>query len=77
MPEWAAAVEKIMVVCAILLALKNRGIDVAPFKSGPDYLNPMFHGESIGTEDTNPDLCFTQEELVRRLFLKHAAKWKV
>lgn len=68
---------KTTVVCAILQALKDRGLDVASFKCGPDYIDPMFHSEILGTPGNNVDLYFAGEELARGLFLKHAAKLNV
>ena len=68
---------KTTVVCAILQAFKNRGLDVASFKCGPDYIDPMFHSEIIGTPCTNIDLYFAGEQLARGLFLKHAAEYNV
>ena len=37
---------KTTVVCALLQALKDRGLSPAAFKSGPDYIDPMFHRRS-------------------------------
>ena len=34
---------KTTVTCALLAALKKRGMDPCAFKSGPDYIDPMFH----------------------------------
>jgi cobyrinic acid a,c-diamide synthase len=68
---------KTTVVCAILQAFKNRGLDVASFKCGPDYIDPMFHSEIIGTPSTNLDLYFAGEQLARGLFLKHSAELNV
>ena len=34
---------KTTVACAVLAALKKRGADPCAFKSGPDYIDPMFH----------------------------------
>ena len=68
---------KTTVVCAILQALKSRGLDIASFKCGPDYIDPMFHSEIISTPCTNIDLYFTREALSKGLLLKHAAEFNV
>ena len=68
---------KTTVTCAILQALKNRGHDLASFKCGPDYIDPMFHEEIIGTPSANIDLFFLQEAQVRERFLAHAAELNV
>lgn len=68
---------KTTVVCAILQALKNRGHDVASFKCGPDYIDPMFHSEIIGAQSANIDLYFAGEQLARGLFLKHSSQLNV
>lgn len=68
---------KTTVVCAILQALKNRGCDLASFKCGPDYIDPMFHTEIIGAQSANIDLFFAGEDLARSRFLHHAADLNV
>ena len=68
---------KTTVVCAILQALKNRGCDLAAFKCGPDYIDPMFHTEIIGAPSSNVDLFFADENLARARFLEHAADLNV
>lgn len=68
---------KTTVVCAILQALKNRGHEVASFKCGPDYIDPMFHSEIIGTQSANLDLFFSDDAQARSLFAKHAAELNV
>lgn len=68
---------KTTVVCAVLQALKNRGCNVASFKCGPDYIDPMFHSEIIGTQSTNIDLFFSEEKQARSLFVKHVADLNV
>lgn len=47
---------KTTVVCALLQALQNRGVQVAAFKSGPDYIDPMFHSRVLQTPSRNLDL---------------------
>ena len=68
---------KTTTTCAILQALKNRGRDVASFKCGPDYIDPMFHSEIIGAQSTNIDLFFSDEAQARSLFAKHAAELNI
>ena len=68
---------KTTIVCAILQALKNREYDVASFKCGPDYIDPMFHSEIIGAQSTNIDLFFSDEAQARSLFGKHAAELNI
>ena len=68
---------KTTAACAILQALVNRGEEVAAFKCGPDYIDPMFHSEIIGAESGNIDLFFAGEPLARSLFLRHAKELNV
>ena len=68
---------KTSVTCAILQALKNRGCDLASFKCGPDYIDPMFHTEVIGAPCTNIDLFFLDGMRARERFLVHAAELNV
>ena len=44
----ASGCGKTTVTCAVLQALVNRGLDPVAFKSGPDYIDPMFHAEVLG-----------------------------
>ncbi len=64
---------KTLVTCGILQALVNRGLKVASFKCGPDYIDPMFHGRVIGTKSRNLDTFFTDAETTRYLFAKNAS----
>ena len=41
---------KTTVACAVLAALKKRGADPCAFKSGPDYIDPMFHSRVLGAK---------------------------
>ncbi|MDO4260794.1 MAG: cobyrinate a,c-diamide synthase [Eubacteriales bacterium] len=64
---------KTLITCGILQALVNRGMKVASFKCGPDYIDPMFHGRVIGTRSRNIDTFFTDAETTRALFAKNTA----
>lgn len=63
---------KTMITCGILQALVNRGLKVASFKCGPDYIDPMFHAKVIGTRSKNLDTFFAGENDTRYLFAKEA-----
>lgn len=63
---------KTTMTCAILQALVDRGTAVASFKCGPDYIDPMFHSEVIGTQCRNLDLHFFDENTLRALLAKGA-----
>jgi len=49
---------KTTVTCAVLSALKKRGTDLAAFKCGPDYIDPMFLRRTLGTDVHNLDSFF-------------------
>ena len=53
---------KTLITCGLLQALVNRGMKVASFKCGPDYIDPMFHSRVIGTKSRNLDTFFTGRE---------------
>ena len=57
---------KTVAVCALLSALKRRGMDVRAYKCGPDYIDPMFHTRVLGVPSRNLDLFLQGEDGVRR-----------
>jgi len=63
---------KTLVTCGILQALVNRGLKVASFKCGPDYIDPMFHSRVIGTKSKNLDAYFVGKDTLRYLFARTA-----
>lgn len=60
---------KTTITCALLQALKNRGLKVAAYKCGPDYIDPMFHKRVIGIPSKNLDTFFTDADTTGKLFL--------
>lgn len=52
---------------ALLRALKDRGMAVAPFKSGPDYIDPGFHRVACGRACHNLDEWLCGPEAVLRI----------
>ena len=72
---------KTTLTCAVLKALMNKGLKTAAFKSGPDYIDPMFHSRVIGTKSRNMDLFMLPEETAKYLLAKNGkdcdiAVWK-
>ena len=63
---------KTLLTCGLLQALKNRNLQVASFKCGPDYIDPMFHSRVIGTKSRNLDSFFAKEDTLRYLLEKNA-----
>ena len=63
---------KTTVTCAVLAALKARGMNVAAFKCGPDYIDPMFHREVIGVQSHNLDSFFCDDDTLKYLLHEHA-----
>lgn len=47
---------KTTAVCAVLRALQKMGIRAAAFKSGPDYIDPLFHRRILQTASHNLDI---------------------
>ncbi|MCD7888152.1 MAG: cobyrinate a,c-diamide synthase, partial [Clostridiales bacterium] len=57
--------------CGILQALVDRGLRPMACKSGPDYIDPMFHSRVIGAESRNLDLFFYGPDTTRYLLDRH------
>lgn len=62
---------KTVISCALMSALKQKGMKVAACKCGPDYIDPMFHREVLGFESENLDLYFCGADTLKHLFQKH------
>lgn len=63
---------KTLITCAMLGALKEKGMDVVSIKCGPDYIDPMFHRSILKVPTENLDTFFTDEEQTKELFLRFA-----
>lgn len=64
---------KTVLACALLAALKDRGLDPCAFKCGPDYIDPMFHRSALGVDSHNLDLFLSDEDAVRGLYRRYGA----
>ena len=64
---------KTTVVCALLRALRRRGLNPCAFKCGPDYIDPMFHRAALEVPSCNLDLYLTAPDRLRQLYSAHLA----
>ena len=65
---------KTTITMALLAAFKNRGLEIASFKSGPDYIDPMFHRKVFNVKTHNLDPYFCTEEMLCDQFIRNKGK---
>ena len=65
---------KTTITCAVLKLLVDKGLKTASFKCGPDYIDPMFHSEIIGSKSSNLDAFFCDEKTIRHLFCTNSSR---
>jgi len=64
---------KTTVTLGILAALKRRALRLAPFKVGPDFIDPGYHRLVTGTPSLNLDGWICGADFIRESFARHAA----
>jgi len=69
-----SGVGKTTVTAGVIGALRARGLRVAVFKTGPDYLDPTFHTAASGQPCRNLDSWIMPPELIVRAFRRAAQR---
>lgn len=64
---------KTTLTLGLLRAFARRGLAVAPFKCGPDYIDPLFHRQAAKRDSLNLDAFLSGSDGVRRGFARHSA----
>ena len=66
----SSGVGKTTVVLGMMAALRRRGLVVAPFKVGPDFIDPSHHAAICGRPSRNLDTFMMGRDGVRRSFAR-------
>ena len=64
---------KTTLTMGILRALQKKGLQVQPFKCGPDYIDTRFHEAATGRASVNLDTWLASGTHVRELFARYGA----
>ena len=64
---------KTTITLGIMAALRKKGLQVQPFKTGPDFIDAGLHQLAAGKKSRNLDQWMCGKDYVLACFLKHAA----
>lgn len=64
---------KTLITCGLLEILKRKGLNPCAFKTGPDYIDPMFHRSILNVSSHNLDLVMSDEEYVKTAYRRELA----
>lgn len=56
----------------LLRALKNRGMKVQAFKTGPDYIDTKYHKQACGLDSINLDMFMASDKHIKNIYQKYA-----